>query len=121
MCLECHYLLVTTAMRLIAKQPLRSFREVREAEYVMQDSIATYAHPSQLRFLFANLLPDLTTIPNRRKYPFPVCLDLPIKGRQSPMRKYKHLSISIFPPYFLSYPGSSNTYIAIKLCNANRS
>jgi hypothetical protein len=28
------------------------FREVREAEYVMQDSIATYARPSQLRFLF---------------------------------------------------------------------
>lgn len=36
------------------------FRDVREAVYALQDSISTYHRPSQLRFLFANLLPDLT-------------------------------------------------------------
>ena len=50
----CHptYALTATALGL--------FRDVREAEYALQDSISTYHRPSQLRFLFANLVPDLT-------------------------------------------------------------
>jgi hypothetical protein len=33
---------------------------VREAEYAMQEAIATCNRPSQLRFPFAHLLPDLS-------------------------------------------------------------
>jgi hypothetical protein len=35
-------------------------RHVREAEYAMQEAVATCNRPSQLRFLFAHLLPGLS-------------------------------------------------------------
>jgi hypothetical protein len=35
------------------------FRDVRESEYALTEALANYARPSQLRFLFANLLMDL--------------------------------------------------------------
>ena len=38
---------------------LQLFRDNREAEYALNEAIASYSRPSQLRFLFANLLMDL--------------------------------------------------------------
>ena len=38
---------------------LHLFRDNREAEYSLNEAIASYSSPSQLRFLFANLLLDL--------------------------------------------------------------
>ena len=38
---------------------LHLFRDNREAEYALNEAIASYSRPSQLRLLFANLLMDL--------------------------------------------------------------
>jgi hypothetical protein len=42
-----------------AATALGLFQDMHESEYAMTDAIAAYAFPSQLRFLFANMLVDM--------------------------------------------------------------